>query len=411
MSAAKKPNPGGPLAGIRVLDITRVLAGPWASQLLADYGAEVIKLERPEVGDDTRSWGPPWLQDGSDGETGDAAYFLSANRNKRSISVNLGHPDGAKLARDLAARCDVLMENFKVGTMKRFGLDYAALREANPALVYCSISAYGQQGSRSSQPGYDAMMQASGGLMSITGEPDGAPQKVGVAIADIMAGMYAASAILAALVSRDRSGQGQHLDVPLYDSQVAWLANQNMNFLVGKQVPGRLGSAHPNLVPYQAFPCQDGFLMLAIGNDGQFGACCECLGIPAAAADERFITNANRVENRAALVDLMTDAFLQQPADHWLSELGKSGVPAGPIQSIEDVLTDEFATERELVKTLPHEDGYAVPTVANPVRFSATPVDYRRAPPRLGQHTVEILAEELGLDAAQIRSLQESGAI
>ena len=411
MTNAEAEKAHGPLTGIRVLDITRVLAGPWASQLLADYGAEVIKLERPGQGDDTRHWGPPWLLDSDGCETGDSAYFLSTNRNKRSVTVNLAHPDGAQLARDLAARSDVIMENFKVGTMQGFGLDYAALSAMNPALVYCSISAYGQQGSRSSKPGYDAMIQASGGLMSITGEPDGSPQKVGVAIADIMAGMYATTAILAALVERDRSGKGQYLDIPLYDSQVAWLANQNMNFLIGNDVPGRLGTAHPNLVPYQAFPCADGFLMLAVGNDRQFRACCDCLGIAATGTDERFATNAARVLHRAELIGIMTDAFESSPVAHWLHALGEQGVPVGPIQSIQDVLSDEFAAERGLIRGLPKADGTTVPTVANPVRFSATPVEYRLAPPGLGQHTVEVLAEELGLDDARICGLQESGAI
>lgn len=411
MPTAKETTSNGPLTGVRVLDITRVLAGPWASQLLADYGAEVIKLERPVHGDDTRNWGPPWLKDGDGRETSESAYFLSTNRNKRSVTVNLGHPEGAKLARDLAARSDVVMENFKVGTMEKFGLDYAALNAVNPALVYCSISAYGQQGSRAAKPGYDAMIQASGGLMSITGEPDGSPQKAGVAIADIMAGMYAASAILAALVERDRSGRGQHLDIPLYDSQVAWLANQNMNFLIGDEVPGRLGTAHPNLVPYQAFPCADGFLMLAIGNDAQFVSCCECLGMPATASDERFATNPDRVENREILVDTMLAAFKEQTVSFWLNEFDKCGVPAGPIQTIEDVLTDEFADERKLVQTLSRADGIDVPTVANPVRFSATPVEYRHAPPKLGEHTAEVLTEELGLDDERIRVLVESGAI
>lgn len=411
MSTAKETETNGPLTGIRVLDITRVLAGPWASQLLADYGAEVIKLERPRHGDDTRNWGPPWLRDGDGRETSESAYFLSTNRNKRSVTVNLGHPEGAKLTRELAARCDVVMENFKVGTMKKFGLDYAALCDVNPALIYCSISAYGQEGSRATRPGYDAMIQASGGLMSITGEPDGSPQKAGVAIADIMAGMYAASAILAALLERDRSGSGQHLDIPLYDSQVAWLANQNMNFLLGDEVPGRLGTAHPNLVPYQAFPCADGFLMLAVGNDEQFNSCCKCLGIPATATDKRFVTNAYRVENRAILVDEMTAAFQKQTASFWLNEFAKCGVPAGPIQTVAEVLTDEFADERQLVRTLSRADGLEVPTVANPVRFSATPVAYRHAPPQLGQHTAEVLTEELGLDDERIRALMESGAI
>ena len=411
MPAAQGTSLHGPLNGIRVLDFTRVLAGPWASQLLADYGAEVIKVERPATGDDTRQWGPPWLQDAAGCDTGESAYFLSANRNKRSMTINLGHPDGARLARDLVARCDVIMENFKVGTMDRFGLGYAALSARHPSLVYCSISAYGQSGSRAKLPGYDAMIQASGGLMSVTGDPDGPPQKVGVAIADIMAGMYATTAILAAIVARHESGAGQHVDVPLYDSQVAWLANQNMNFLVGGEVPGRLGTAHPNLVPYQAFATADGHLILAIGNDAQFRACCECLGIAETGKDARFASNAGRVRHRAELVEIMGKAFSRNKTDVWLESLAERGVPAGPINSVGDVLSDDHASERELVHFLPHGAGGDAPTVANPVRFSRTPVDYRLAPPMLGEHTDEILAEWLGLEATRIEELRGSGAI
>lgn len=396
---------------MRVLDLTRVLAGPWASQLLADYGAEVIKVERPVTGDDTRHWGPPWLTDNHGRQTAESAYFLSANRNKRSITANLGHADGASLVRDLAAVSDVLMENFRVGTMSRFGLGFDELSALNPSLVYCSISAYGQTGSRAKRPGYDAMIQASGGLMSVTGEVDGPPQKVGVAIADIMAGMYATTAILAAVVARRETGRGQYIDVPLYDSQVAWLANQNMNFLVGNDVPGRLGTAHPNLVPYQAFRTADGYLMLAVGNDAQFAACCECLGIPEAATDDRFATNADRVRFRAELVALLANAFAGRETSDWLSRLGDRGVPAGPINTVADVLSDSYAAERQLVRSLPHAGGGDAPTVANPVRFSATPVDYRHAPPVLGEHTDEVLSEVLGLDGARIRALRDSGAI
>ncbi len=411
MSTAEDSPTYGPLHGIRVLDLTRVLAGPWASQLLADYGASVIKVERPGGGDDTRAWGPPWLREGDGEEPGDAAYFLSTNRNKRSVTIDLGHADGAALVRSLAAKSDIIMENFKVGTMEKFGLDYDALRKATPGLIYCSITAYGQQGTRALLPGYDAMIQASGGLMSITGEPDGAPQKVGVAIADIMAGMYAASAILAALVERNRSGEGQHIDVPLYDSQVAWLANQNMNYLVGNEVPGRLGTAHPNLVPYQAFACQNGYLMLAIGNDRQFRSLCHCLGLPDIGTDKRYATNAARVGNRDTLVDILAAEFMQHGVAHWLKALAASGVPAGPIQSVGDVLTDAFAGERNFVRSLARTDGTPVPTVSNPVNFSSTPVDYRRAPPALGEHTDDVLAEALGLDAEAIAQLRQDGVI
>ena len=393
------------------MDLTRVLAGPWASQVLGDYGAEVIKVERPETGDDTRHWGPPWLDHQVGRKTKESAYFLSANRNKRSITIDLGNPAGAALLRDLAAKCDVLMENFRVGTMKRFGLGYEDLCKINSSLIYCSISAYGQTGSRAEKPGYDAMIQASGGLMSITGEVDGPPQKVGVAIADIMAGMYATTAILGAIVERKESGAGQHLDVPLYDSQVAWLANQNMNYLVGGEAPKRMGTAHPNLVPYQVFETIDGYLMVAVGNNTQFVACCECLRIPDVAAESRFANNADRVLNRDALVTILSEAFRRQDTSYWLNALADCGVPAGPINSVEKVLSDDYAVEREFVRTLPSTNGGSVPTVANPVRFSRTPIGYRCAPPTLGEHTDEVLAELLGLDAVRIGELRGIGAI
>ena len=401
----------GPLHGIRVLDLTRVLAGPWASQVLGDYGAEVIKVERPETGDDTRHWGPPWRDDRGGRKTKDSAYFLSANRNKRSITIDLSNPAGAGLLRDLAAKCDVLMENFRVGTMRRFELGYEDLYKINSSLIYCSISAYGQTGSRADKPGYDAMIQASGGLMSITGELDGPPQKAGVAIADIMAGMYAATAILGAIVERKKSGVGQHLDVPLYDSQVAWLANQNMNYLIGGEVPKRMGTAHPNLVPYQVFKTIDGYLMLAVGNNSQFIACCECLRIPEVAVESQFATNADRVENRDALVTILSEAFRRQDTSYWLNALTDCGVPAGPINTVENVLSGDYAVEREFVRTLPSADGGTVPTVANPVRFSRTPIEYQCAPPMLGEHTDEVLAELLGLDAVRIDELRGIGAI
>jgi crotonobetainyl-CoA:carnitine CoA-transferase CaiB-like acyl-CoA transferase len=404
----------GPLHGIRVLDLTRVLAGPWASQILADFGAEVVKVERPGSGDDTRSWGPPWLNDQEGHATSDSAYYLAANRNKRSITVDMSVPAGADIVRRLAANSDVVMENYRVGTLQKFGLDYPALERLNPALVFCSITAYGQTGSRADQPGYDAMMQASGGLMSITGAADedgGSPQKVGVAIADIMAGMYAASAILAALIAVRESGAGQQIDVPLYDTQVAWLANQNMNYLVGGVTPGRLGTAHPNLVPYQAFPTADGHLMLAVGNDRQFRACAECVGIPSLADDERFADNASRVLHRNELVGLLSHGFSAKNTEYWLDKLAQFGVPAGPINSIADVFSDRYASERQLARKVRHASAGDIPTVANPVRFSATPVTYRNAPPLLGEHTAEILSKDLGFSDDEIEALADAGAI
>jgi len=404
----------GALTGIRILDLSRVLAGPWATQLLADYGASVIKVERPATGDDTRSWGPPWLKDRNQNDTDDSAYFLSTNRNKQSLTANLAHADGAQVIRDLAGTCDVIVENFRVGTMERFGLDYERLRKENPALVYCSISAYGQTGARADKPGYDAMIQASAGLMSVTGAADaegGAPQKAGVAIADIMAGMYATTAILAALLARQDSGTGQHIDVPLYDSQVAWLANQNMNYLIGGINPQRQGTAHPNIVPYQTFATANGHLSLAVGNDRQFRALMQCLGLAELSDDPRFCDNASRVFNREFLVPLIASRLKEQDSAEWLGEFGACGVPAGPINTIEDVFTEAYGKERELVRHVRRADVGDIPTVANPVRFSGTPVSYRDAPPRLGEHTDEILSSDLGYTNAHIDALRRSGAI
>ena len=400
-----------PLSNIRVLDMSRVLAGPWAGQLLGDYGADVVKIERPDVGDDTRQWGPPWLGGESEGES---AYFLSTNRNKRSVTVNIAQAEGQQVIRDLARRADVLLENFKVGTLARYGLAADDLHALNPGLIYCSITAYGQTGTRAREPGYDAMIQASGGLMSITGpagDDSAGPQKVGVAIADIMAGMYATTAILAALNARQESGAGQHIDVPLYDAQVAWLANQNMNFLVGGVVPGRMGTAHPNLVPYQAFRTSDGDLMLAVGNNRQFAACAKCIGRPELADDPRYAGNRERVENRAVLVKLLQAAFRQNSTEYWLRELGNAGVPAGPINDIGHVLTDAHAAERALVRQIKNTAGDDVPSVANPVDFSATPVCYSAAPPLLGEHTDEVLREWLGYSHERITGLRESSTI
>lgn len=404
----------GALAGIRVIDMSRVLAGPWAGQLLADYGADVIKIEKPGVGDDTRHWGPPWLRDTDGRETADAAYFFASNRNKRSVTCNLAHGDGAQVVRDLVAESDVLIENYRVGTLSRFGLGAAHACELNPALIYCSLSAYGQDAARADEPGYDAMIQASAGLMSVTGEPQssgGRAQKVGVAAADIMAGMYAATAILAALTERGVSGRGQQIDVPLFDSQVAWLANQGMNYLIGGSVPERHGTAHPNIVPYQSFATADGEIMLAVGNDSQFDACADCLGLAELAEDARFSSNSARVQHRDALVSILSERLATRRTADWLREFKKRGVPAGPINDLAAVFGDAHVAERELVRHLDHPLAGTVPTIANPVRFTETPVEYRSAPPMLGQHTEEVLEDVLGYSSEKIAALADAGAI
>lgn len=402
--------PGGALDGITVLDLSRVLAGPWATQLLADYGATVIKVERPGAGDDTRQWGPPWVRPPAGDDAPESAYYHAANRNKQSITVNLADAAGQAILRKLAARADVVVENYRVGALARFGLDAATLCAAHPSLVYCSISAYGQDGPRAAEPGYDAMIQASAGLMSLTGEPDGTPQKTGVAIADLMAGMYATTAILAALHARQRSGRGQHIDVPLFDSQVAWLANQAMNYLVSGEVPVRHGSGHPNIVPYQAFETADGYLMLAVGNDRQFADCVAVLGLPELADDARFASNRARVENRTSLVQTLAPRFRQQSTAHWVELLGSQRVPCGPINDLRQVFEDPQARERGLRAELPHADGGTVPAVRNPVRFAATPVRLRHAAPALGQHTDAVL-RDLGYDEPAIARLRAQGAI
>ncbi len=404
----------GPLNSLKVIDMSRVLAGPWAGQLLADYGAEVIKIERPGVGDDTRSWGPPWLRDSAGNDTKEAGYFQSTNRNKRSVTVNLGHPLGQELIRKLVTRSDVLLENYKVGSLQRYGLDATTLCELNPTLIYCSISAYGQSGSKSGEPGYDALIQAAGGLMSITGESDaegGRPTKVGVAIADIMAGMYAASAVLAALVAREQSGRGQHIDVPLFDSQVAWLANQNMNYLLTGTPPDRRGTAHPNIVPYQAFQTADGYLMLAVGNDSQFANCCASLGCPEVAEDPRYSANSARIENRDELIQIIAGRLTGETTAYWLDRFASLHIPAGPINDLAQVFSDPVVAERRIVRSLNHSLAGEVPTVANPVRFSDTPVEYKLAPPVLGQHTAEVLKDDLGYSDKEIARLYDSGAI
>jgi len=403
------------LEGIRVLDLSRILAGPWATQVLADFGADVIKVERPGAGDDTRGWGPPFLKDADGQDTTESAYYLCANRGKRSVAIDFTLPEGQALIRALAARCQVLVENYKVGGLAKYGLDYASLRALNPALVYCSITGYGQDGPYAQRAGYDAAIQAIGGLMSVTGEPDGTPgggpQKVGVAATDLMTGMYAATAILAALRHAERSGQGQHIDLALLDTQVAWLANQASNWLVGGVVPDRQGTAHPNIVPYQVMPAADGYFMLAVGNDAQFVRLCGAIGEPQLAADPRYATNAARVAHRTGLVPLLQQRLRTRPAAHWLAALEQVGVPANPVNRIDQVFEDAQVQARGLRIELPHAGGGTVAMVRNPLKFSATPLRYGQAAPVLGQHTEQVMREILSLDDIRLQELRLQGVL
>jgi crotonobetainyl-CoA:carnitine CoA-transferase CaiB-like acyl-CoA transferase len=409
-----EPNKPGPLTGVRVLDLSRVLAGPWATQLLADLGAEVIKVERPGAGDDTRAWGPPFTER-TDGERGDAAYFLAANRGKRSITIDMAHPQGAALLRRMAAASDVLVENFRVGGLAKYGLDYASLSTANPRLVYCSITGFGQTGPLKDRAGYDYMIQAMGGLMSVTGQPDGAPgaepMKVGVAVADLFTGLYASNAMLAALLHARATGEGQHLDLALFDVQAAMLANQAANYFVSGRSPGRMGNAHPNLAPYQPFPTRDSELVVAVGNDGQFRALCAALGDPGLGADPNYATNAGRVERRAALTERLSALTRARTTAEWVAVLDAAGVPCGPVNSVADVFAGPQALARGLVVEQRRED-LAEParTVASPLRMSATPVRYDRPPPALGAHTDEVL-EELGLSPNEIGEMRRTGVL
>ncbi len=405
----------GPLAGILVLDLSRILAGPWATQLLADFGAEVIKVEHPRGGDDTRSWGPPYLRDAEGRETAESAYYLSTNRGKRSVAIDLARPEGQQLVRGLAAQADVLVENFKVGGLARYGLAYPDLKPLNARLVYLSISAFGQDGPDAAEPGYDAMIQGMGGLMSITGVPDGqpgaGPQKVGVAVADLMCGMYATTGILAALNERHSSGQGQYIDLSLLDTQVAWLANQNLNYLVSGVPPQRRGTAHPNIVPYQAFATADGHLMLAVGNDAQFVRFSAVIGEPALATDPAYATNSARVANRDTLLARLERRLLTRSSDQWIAALKAAQVPCGPINDLAQVFDEPQVRHRGLRIDLPHPTAGSAPGVRNPLLFGRTRLAYDRAPPPLGADTAEVLADRLGLDPDTLAGLKERGII
>ncbi len=405
----------GPLTGVRVLDLSRVLAGPWAGQNLADLGAEVIKIERPGVGDDSRAFGPPWVKDAQGRDTKDSAYFTSANRGKKSLTVNLSQPDGQALVRQLAAKSDVLLENYKFGDLARYGLDYATLSKINPRLVYCSVTGFGQTGPFKERPGYDFMIQGMGGMMSVTGEPDdapgGGPQRAGVPIADIITGMYASIAICAALAHRAQSGIGQHLDLALLDSQIALLAYQNTNFFATGKPPARIGNLHPNIVPYQPFRASDGDVILACGNDNLYRKFCTAAGCAELASDARFASNGKRVENRVELTRLLGEIFRRRTKKEWVALLDAAGVPNGPINDIAQVFAEPQVKARGVQIEVDHPVAGKLPMVASPMRFSATPLEHKTPPPLLGEHTEDILRDLLGKSAAEIARLRAGGVI
>lgn len=405
----------GALSHIRVLDLSRVLAGPWCGQILGDLGADVIKVERPGTGDDTRHWGPPYIKDAEGNDSREAAYFQSANRNKQSLTLDFTQPEGQRLVRELVAQCDVLLENFKVGGLAAYGLDYESLKAINPRLIYCSITGFGQTGPYAKRAGYDFMIQGLGGLMSLTGRPEGeegaGPVKVGVALTDILTGLYATVGVLAALNQREQSGVGQHIDVALLDVQVACLANQAMNYLATGVSPKRLGNAHPNIVPYQDFPSADGNFILAVGNDGQFRKFCEVAGIAGLADDPRYATNKARVANRAELIPQLRQVTVFKTTAQWVELLEQAGVPCGPINDLQQVFADPQVLARGLRLDLPNGLGSDTPQVASPLRLSATPVAYRSAPPLLGEHTDALLQRLLGVSEEAIVELRAAGVI
>ena len=405
----------GALSHIRVLDLTRVLAGPWCAQTLADFGADVIKIERPGAGDDTRHWGPPYLKDAAGADTAEAAYYLAANRNKRSVTVDIATPEGQQIVRELAAQSDVVLENYKVGQLAKYGLDYESLRAVKPDLVYCSVTGFGQTGPYAHRAGYDFIVQGIGGFMSITGErdsePGGGPQKAGVAIADLATGLYSTIAVLAALAHRDRTGEGQYIDMALLDVQVALLANMNTNFLASGKPPVRWGNAHPNIVPYQTFQTSDGWIIVAVGNDGQFRKFVEAGGRPELADDARFATNPSRVRHRDTLVPILAEMVKTRGKADWIGTLEAAGVPCGPINDLDEVFDNEQVVARGMQVSLPHPCGADVKLVRNPIRMSATPPEARTAPPLLGAQTEDVLRDMLGYDDERIAALKAKQAI
>jgi crotonobetainyl-CoA:carnitine CoA-transferase CaiB-like acyl-CoA transferase len=409
-----RPSGSGPLGHVRVLDLSRIMAGPWASQILADLGADVIKIERPGAGDDTRSWGPPFLQDTEGKPTRDSGYFLCVNRGKRSVTLDISKPEGQAVVRRLARECDIVLENYKVGTLARYGLAFEDLKRENPALIYASVTGFGQDGPRKSQAAYDFMIQAMGGLMSITGEaddkPGGGPQKVGLPIVDLMTGMYATVAVLAALARRAETGEGDYIDLAMLDVQLGFLANQSMNFLLSGKAPGRHGNSHPNIQPQNVYPCRDGYIAVAVGNDGQFVKFVEQLGRSNMADDERFKKNAHRVHNLAALTEMITDALASDDMAAWVGRMESAGVPCSPINSIPDLLQEPQVKHRGMLRGLDHPLAGTVPQIVSPIRFRNASLRYERAPPVLGQHTEEVL-KQLGLDKVAIRELRENDVI
>lgn len=394
------------LAGVRVLDLSRVLAGPWATQILGDFGADVIKIEKPDAGDDTRGWGPPFIDNGE----GDAAYYLAANRNKRSVAIDFAHPEGAELVRKLAAQCQIFVENFRPDSLRKYGLDYASIAAINPAIVYCSITGFGQTGPYAKRPGYDYIIQGMGGLMSLTGEPNGEPMKSAVAVADLFTGMYAVTTILAALRHAERTGEGQQLDVSLLDCQIAMLANLGANYLVSGATPQRLGNQHASIAPYQVLATKDGHIILAVGNDGQFRDFCRAANA-SLADDERFSTNEARVIHRQALTEALSEIMRSHTTSAWIAALEAADVPCGPINTLEQVYADPHVIARAAVETATRADGTAMKLAASPVRMSATPPVTRLAPPALGQDTAQTLRELLGLSETELSALRNSGAI
>ena len=398
--------PIGPLTGLRVLDLTRVLAGPTCTQMLGDLGAEVIKIERPEAGDDTRGFAPPFVPN-----TKESAYFVGVNRNKKSVTLDIAKPEGQAIIHKLLEHCDILVENFKVGALAKYGLGYEQLAKTHPRLIYCSITGFGQTGPYAPRPGYDALIQAMGGVMSLTGEPNGSPQKVGVPVADLFAGLYGCIGILAAVNHRNNTGQGQQIDLGMLDTHVAWLANQGMNYLATGENPPRLGNQHPNIAPYQEFPTKDGYIILAVGNDPTFERFCKAFGQEALLADPRFATNPIRVQNRQLVTDTLTPVMKSKTTAEWIDALEALKIGCGPINTLEQVFADPHVQAREMVVDMAHGSGEKVKVIANPVKLSATPPSYRSAPPVLGEHTNAVLTDVLKMSAGEIAALKDKGIL